>query len=211
MKGGGRVPIREAVAVEGKYDQIRLSSLIDAPIVVLGGFGIFHDEEKRRLLTDLALSRGLIVFTDSDGAGFVLRNFLNGCLPADRLKHAYLPEIAGKERRKAVPSKEGLLGVEGVDDAVLLACLRRAGATFLDEEDRPVDGGGITRQQLYEDGLIGGPDSARLRRRLLARLGYPQKCSTNALLMAINTALTVDTYHTLLEALRREAAGETSE
>ena len=122
--------IREAIVVEGKYDAIRVKSAVDALVVETGGFGVFHDKERLAFLRRLAAQRGLLILTDSDGAGFVIRNYLAAAIPADQLKHAYIPEVPGKERRKAAASKEGLLGVEGIDNARILETLRRAGATF---------------------------------------------------------------------------------
>ena len=125
--------VREVIVVEGKYDAIRLKSTVDATVVQTDGFAIFRDREQLALLRRMAQTRGLLILTDSDGAGFVIRNFLGGSIPAEQVKHAYVPELCGKERRKKVGSKEGLLGVEGMENAVILEALRRAGATFEDE------------------------------------------------------------------------------
>ena len=154
--------IREAIVVEGKYDAIRVKSAVDALVVETGGFGVFHDKERLAFLRRLAAQRGLLILTDSDGAGFVIRNYLAAAIPADQLKHAYIPEVPGKERRKAAASKEGLLGVEGIDNARILETLRRAGATF-EEEETPFGRPFLTQAAMREDGLSGGPDSAARR------------------------------------------------
>lgn len=199
------VKIKEAIVVEGRYDAARLREIVDTAIVETAGFGVFRDEARLHLLRDLAETRGVIVLTDSDSAGFVIRSFLQGALPKGNIRHAYVPEIQGKERRKAQWSKEGLLGVEGVDAGIILEALRRAGATIVGElpaeEPEPV-----TRQELYEDGLIGAPDSAALRRELLRRLGYPEKLSTNRLLEVLNTAVGRCRYKDLLQQIREKPA-----
>ena len=162
--------IREVIVVEGRYDKNALSQVVDATIITLGGFAVFNDREKLAFLRRLAEQRGLIVLTDSDGAGFVIRNYLKGALPRNRVKQAYIPDIPGKERRKRTPGKEGKLGVEGMKPAVLLEALRRAGATFADEEtvgERRKDP--ITKADLFALGLTGGTDSAAKRRALLKR------------------------------------------
>ena len=179
--------IREVIVVEGRYDKNALSQVVDATIITLGGFAVFNDREKLAFLRRLAEQRGLIVLTDSDGAGFVIRNYLKGALPRDRVKQAYIPDIRGKERRKRAPGKEGKLGVEGMKPAVLLEALRRAGATFEDEEavgERRQDP--ITKADLYALGLTGGQDSAAKRRALLKALDLPEHLTPNAMLEALN-------------------------
>ncbi len=179
--------VREVIVVEGRYDKNTLSQVVDATVVTLGGFSVFNDREKLAFLRRLAQERGLIVLTDSDGAGFVLRNYLKGALPKDRVKQAYIPDIAGKERRKRRPGKEGKLGVEGMPPTVLLEALRRCGATFEDEsaEAAPAEQP-ITKADLYELGLTGGPDSAEKRREVLRRLDLPAHLTANGLLEALN-------------------------
>lgn len=195
------VAIREAVVVEGKYDAIRLRSVVDATIVETDGFGIFRQPEKLELLKRLALVQGLIVLTDSDSAGFVIRDRISGALPKERVKHAYIPEITGKERRKNKPSKEGLLGVEGVDGETVLAALWRAGATSLDGTvERPVPY--LTKARLYEDGLSGREDSARRRTALLKRLLLPTKLSANRLIEVLNVLLTEQEYEEILQCVQ---------
>ncbi len=193
--------IKEAVVVEGKYDAIRLRSVVDTTIVETDGFGIFRQPEKMKLLRRLAEAQGLIVLTDSDSAGFVIRDRISGALPTDRVKHAYIPQITGKERRKAAPSKEGLLGVEGVDGETVLQALRRAGATPLDgTADRPVPF--LTKLRLYEDGLSGREDSARRRTALLKRLSMPTNLSANRLVEVLNVLLTEQEYEEILECVK---------
>ena len=182
------VKIREAIVVEGRYDKNTLSQIVDAPIFETGGFQIHKDREMLSLLRQVAKKRGLIVFTDSDGAGFVIRNFLKGAIPADQLKHAYIPDIYGKEKRKAAPGKEGKLGVEGMTPEVILQALRRAGATFAD--GAVSDKKEITKQDLMELGLSGGKDSSLLRKKLLQKLGLPEHMSANAMLQALNLLCT---------------------
>lgn len=179
--------VREVIVVEGRYDKNTVSQVVDATVVTLGGFSVFNDREKLAFLRRLAQERGLIVLTDSDGAGFVLRNYLKGALPKDRVKQAYIPDIAGKERRKRRPGKEGKLGVEGMPPTVLLEALRRCGATFEDEsaEAAPAEQP-ITKADLYELGLTGGPDSAEKRREVLRRLDLPAHLTANGLLEALN-------------------------
>ena len=179
--------IQEVIVVEGRYDKNALSQVVDATIITLGGFAVFNDREKLAFLRRLAEQRGLIVLTDSDGAGFVIRNYLKGALPRNQVKQAYIPDIPGKERRKRAPGKEGKLGVEGMKPAVLLEALRRAGATFEDEEavgERRQDP--ITKADLYALGLTGGQDSAAKRRALLKALDLPEHLTPNAMLEALN-------------------------
>ena len=186
--------IREVVVVEGRYDKNALKQAVDAVVVETGGFGVFRDRERLALLRRLAEERGLILLTDSDGAGFVIRNFLKGAIPRDRLKQAYIPDVYGKERRKAAPGREGKLGVEGMSPQVLLQALERAGATF---EDAPAGGReaeAVTKGDFYRLGLTGGPDSGAKRAALLGRLGLPERMSANALLEAVNLLYTREAF-----------------
>ena len=179
--------IREVIVVEGRYDKNTVSQVVDAAVVTLGGFAVFNDREKLAFLRRLARERGLIILTDSDGAGFVLRNYLKGALPKDRVKQAYIPDIAGKERRKRRPGKAGMLGVEGMRPEVLLEALRRCGATFEDEAPEPREAEDpITKADLFALGLTGGPDSGEKRRALLRRLDLPEHLTANGLLEALN-------------------------
>ena len=179
--------IQEAIVVEGRYDKNTLSQVVDTVILETAGFGVFKNQELVALLRRLAEERGLIVLTDSDGAGFLIRSRLKSALPQDKVKHAYIPDVYGKERRKRAPGKEGKLGVEGMTPAVLVEVLRRAGATFLEEEagDRGPKGG-ITKADLYALGLSGGPDAARRRQALRKYLKLPEHMSANALLPVLN-------------------------
>ena len=177
--------IREVIVVEGRYDKNALKQVVDATVVETGGFSVFNDKERLALLRRLAKERGLIVFTDSDGAGFVIRNYLKGAIPKECIKHAYIPDVFGKERRKAAPGKEGKLGVEGMEPRVLLDALERAGATFEDDAS-VVQRTPITKADLYELGLTGGADSGAKRAALLRQLALPERMTTNAMLEAMN-------------------------
>ena len=179
------IKIREAIVVEGRYDKNTLSQLVDAPIFETSGFGIMNDKAQLELLRKVAATRGLIIFTDSDGAGFVIRNFLKSAIPAHQLKQAYIPDIYGKERRKAAPGKEGKLGVEGMKPEILLEALERAGATFDDEAARE-NRTPITKADFFDWGLTGGSNSAEQRAALLKKLSLPERMTTNAMLEAVN-------------------------
>lgn len=179
------ISVKEVIVVEGRYDKNTLSQVFDAVIVETSGFGLFKDGEKLALLRRLAEKRGLVVLTDSDGAGFVIRNYIKGAIDPALVKMAYIPDVPGKERRKSSPSKEGKLGVEGMSAEVLIAALRRAGAT-LGGETATHRTGGITKATLYELGLSGRPESAARRRELLKKLDLPEKLGANALLDVLN-------------------------
>ena len=196
------VKIREAIVVEGRYDKNTLCQIVDAPILETAGFGIFKDKKQIGLLRCVAENRGLIVFTDSDGAGFVIRNFLNGAIASQYLKHAYIPDITGKERRKAAPGKEGKLGVEGMSPEVLLEALRRAGATI--EGEGCSDSHGITKQDLMALGLSGGPDANAKRLAILRKLDLPEHMSANAMLQALNLLLTKEELESLMKQLESD-------
>lgn len=187
--------IKEVIVVEGRYDQNTLAQVVDATVVTLGGFAVFNDKEKVAFLRRLAAERGLIVLTDSDGAGFVIRNYLKGALPKEQVKQAYIPDIHGKEKRKRAPGKEGKLGVEGMSPAVLLEALRRCGATFEGEESR-LPSAGITRADLMDKGLM-GPNSAAKRAAVLQTLQLPEHLTTTGLLDALNLLLTREEFDTL--------------
>ncbi len=196
------IKIREAILVEGRYDKNTLSQVVDAPILESAGFGIFKDKKQLALLRRVAESRGLIVFTDSDGAGFVIRNHVKSAIPAQFLKHAYIPDIYGKERRKAAPGKEGKLGVEGMKPEVLVDALKKAGATVEGEESIPVRG--ITKQDLMVLGLSGGPDSSAKRLKLLKKLGLPEYMSCNAMLQALNLLYSAEELTSLMEDMEKD-------
>lgn len=178
------ISVKEAIIVEGRYDKIKLSGIVDAPIIETNGFRVFSDKEKQALIRDIAAKRGILVLTDSDGAGFVIRNFLRGAVPKEQIKHCYIPQIEGKERRKPQKSKEGLLGVEGVTDEIIIDAIRKSGATILGEEQKQRQE--ITKADLFELGLTGGENSAQKRQALLKKLNMPTYLSTNALLTALN-------------------------
>ena len=203
------IKIREAIVVEGRYDKNTLSQLVDAPILETSGFGIMKDKAQLALLRKVAESRGLIVFTDSDGAGFVIRNFLKGAIPSAYLKHAYIPDIAGKERRKSAPGKEGKLGVEGMRPDIIEESLRRAGAT-VEGESTVRTQQNITKQDLMELGLSGGPESKVKRHELLKKLDLPEHMSSNAMLQALNLLIDLDMLRRILGRpdIQSEKAGE---
>ena len=190
--------IKEVIVVEGRYDKNALAQVVDATVITLGGFSVFNDKEKLAFLRRLAEKQGLIVLTDSDGAGFVIRNYLKGALPAGKVKQAYIPDIHGKERRKRRAGKEGKLGVEGMRPEVLLEALRRAGATFEDaaptEKKQP-----ITKADLVLLGLSGGQDSAARRQALLKKLDLPEHLTANGLLEALNLLYSPEELSALLE------------
>ena len=191
------VKIREAIVVEGRYDKNTLSQIVDAPILETAGFGIMKDKAQLTLLRRVAQTRGLVVFTDSDGAGFVIRNFLKSAIDGQYLKHAYIPDILGKERRKTAPGKEGKLGVEGMRPEIILEALRRAGATI--EGETTCTPNTITKQDLMALGLSGGKDSAQMRKQLLRRLELPEHMSANAMLQALNLLYTLPQLTAVLE------------
>ena len=193
------IALKEAVIVEGRYDKIKLGGLVSSPIIETGGFRVFSDKEKQALIRQIAATRGILVLTDSDGAGFVIRNFLKGCVPQEQIKHCYIPQISGKEKRKPHRSKEGLLGVEGVTDEVILRAIRQSGATVLGEEEKPQNQ--ITKADLYALGLSGSENAAQNRQRLLKKLGLPTYLSANAMLAALNCLYS-------LEELDLEVNGE---
>lgn len=188
--------IREVIVVEGRYDKNTLSQVVDAVIIETSGFGIFNDREKQQLLSRMAQARGLVVLTDSDGAGFVIRNFIKGCVDPSLVKHAYIPEISGKEKRKRSASKEGWLGVEGMRPQVLLDALRRAGASFEGSEAQ-MDSPRISKADMFRMGLSGGQDSRARRQELIKRLSLPSKLSADALLDVLNAIMSRDEFLSL--------------
>lgn len=193
------VKIKEAIVVEGRYDKNTLSQIVDAPILETSGFGIFKDKQQMALLRRVAQTRGLIVFTDSDGAGFVIRNHIKSAIPGKYLKHAYIPDIMGKERRKAAPGKEGKLGVEGMSREIILEALRRSGATI--EGAEVPENRQITKQDLVALGLSGGPDAGAKRLTLLKKLNLPERMSPNAMLQALNLLYSLEELSSIMEEL----------
>ena len=188
--------VKEVIVVEGRYDKNALSQVVDAVIIETSGFGIFNDRQKQKLLRKLAEERGLIILTDPDGAGFVIRNFIRGSVDPSLVKHAYVPDIAGKERRKATASKEGKLGVEGMRPQVLLEALIRAGATIDDisPDEKPQR---ITKTDMYKRGLSGGQGSREKRAALIKTLDLPEHLTADALLDVLNATMTREEFLTM--------------
>lgn len=182
--------IKEAVIVEGRYDKIKLKSLVDAPIIETNGFRIFSDKEKQNLIRQIADLRGILVLTDSDGAGFVIRNFLRGVVDKSKIKHCYIPQIEGKEKRKNQKGKEGLLGVEGVSDEVIINAIKSSGAEIIGEEEKSF--ADITKSDLFYLGLTGAENADKNRKKLLNYLNLPSYLSTNAMLTALNCLYSFD-------------------
>ena len=191
-----KLMLKSPVVVEGKYDKIKLSSIVESQIIVLDGFGVFKDKEKNEMLRRIANNTGLIVLTDSDGGGLVIRNHLRSIIPKDKLTHLYIPEIAGKEKRKEAPSKEGLLGVEGLDTELLTQLL----LPF-------VEGGEVkcvrrvTRNDLYEDGFLGGDGSSEKRKALCRECKLPQNISSSALLQSLELLYSYDEYKEIIKKI----------
>lgn len=179
------IKLNEAVIVEGRYDKILLRGFIDAPIIETGGFRVFKDKEKQKLIRKLSETRGIIIMTDSDSAGFVIRNFLRGIVPAGKIKHCYIPQIRGKEKRKVEVSKEGYLGVEGLDEKTIIEALERSGVNIC-SKSAETEFEEITKADFYELGLSGKENSAKLREKLLKKLGMPTYLSANAFLAVLN-------------------------
>lgn len=194
------VKVREVIVVEGRYDQNTLRQTVDADVICTDGFGIFREKERQALLRRLAEKRGLIILTDSDGAGEVIRGFLSGIVPPERVKHAFIPDVPGKEKRKSSPSREGKLGVEGMKPEVLLHALRAAGATLSDAPDVQMRRE-ITPAALYALGLSGAPDSAEKRRKLQKSLELPERMSAKQLTTALNVLMTLEELTALAETL----------
>ncbi len=192
------IKIKEAVIVEGKYDKIKLSSIIDAPIITTDGFGIFKDKEKQKIIKSLAEKRGILILTDSDSAGLMIRSFLGGSIKKEYIKHAYIPELLGKEKRKNQSSAEGLLGVEGVSDEIIIQSLERAGVLTENNEKKKEE---ITRLDLYEDGFLGTDNCVEKRRVLLSKASLPSKLSTNALVQMLNIFMTKEEYKNLVKEI----------
>jgi len=196
------IKIREAIVVEGRYDKNTLSQIVDAPVFETAGFGILKDKEQLHLLRRVAKVRGLIVFTDSDGAGFVIRNFLKSAIEPEYLKHAYIPDVFGKERRKVAPGKEGKLGVEGMTPAVITEALRRAGATIEGESVALTHS--LTKQDMMELGLSGSANSSEKRKRLLKQLDMPEHMSSNAMVQALSLLYTKEDLITLMAQMEKD-------
>lgn len=192
--------LKQAVIVEGKYDKIKLSSMIDSLIITTDGFSIFKNKEKISLIKELAEKDGIIILTDSDSAGFKIRNYIKGCTPKGKIINIYIPEIFGKEKRKAEPSKEGKLGVEGISVKILTEAFEKAGITVSNNEKK--ESLIFTRARLFDDGLIGQANSEEKRKKLLKELSLPSVLSTTAILEVLNTMYTEDEYKQALEKIR---------
>lgn len=191
-----KLKLRQAIVVEGKYDQNTLRQIVDTAIFTTNGFADMKDPALLRLLRQAAQTTGLVILTDSDGAGFLIRNTLKSALPETGVLHAYIPDLPGKEKRKAAPGKEGLLGVEGMTPEILLKALRDAGAEFADGSTPPPAREPITKQDLFALGLSGGPESAKKRAALLKALSLPAHMSANALLQALNVLFSREEFFT---------------
>lgn len=192
------IKIKEAVIVEGKYDKIKLSGIIDTVIIETDGFAIFKDKEKQNLIRFLSEKRGIIIMTDSDSAGFKIRNFINGITKSENIKNVYIPDIYGKEKRKTESSKEGKLGVEGMNPEVIMTALEKAG--ILCSENDKKSGNEITHTDFFEDGVSGGENSSQIRKALAKELELPERISSSSLLKIINSYMTYDEYK---EAIRK--------
>ena len=200
-----KITLDRPVIVEGKYDQIKLSELIDSPVFCTNGFRIFSDAAFCRMITAAAKKTGIIILTDSDAAGFKIRRRIQDMVLENRITHVYIPDVFGKEKRKPKASKEGKLGVEGIDAAVLLKAFEQAGvynpdsAEFREKSPDMI----ITLSRLYDDGLCGKPDSQKKRRALLRAFGFPERLSTKAMLAALNTAVCVEEYEKTLKSIEK--------
>lgn len=198
------IHIEQAVIVEGKYDKIKLSSIIDAVIVVTNGYSIFKDKEKLAIIRHYASTTGIIIVTDSDSAGFVIRNYLKGAIKDGQVLNVYVPDIMGKEKRKDKPSKEGKLGVEGIDKEIILEAFEKAGVIF---SEKHLKIGEITRLDLYDDGLIGGANSSAKRAVLLKKLGLPQLLTTTSMLEILNSMLNIEEYKRMISGNFEQGSG----
>ncbi len=196
--------IKEAVIVEGRYDLMKLKSFLDTEIFETSGFRIYNDAQKRNLIKKIADISGIVILTDSDASGFQIRNYIKSFVPQDKIKNAYIPNVKGKERRKDKPSKEGYLGVEGLDENVIISSLKTAGVTFLDESTDKGSFGKISKTDLYLLGLSGKNNSSKIRKKLLESLGLPLYLSTNALLSVLNIMFTREELPEYLNRLNKE-------
>lgn len=200
------VKLKQAVIVEGKYDKIKLSSIIDSLIITTDGFGVFKNSEKSALIKELAEKQGVIILTDSDSAGFKIRNYIKNITGKGKIINVYIPDIFGKEKRKAAASKEGKLGVEGVPNDIIIAALEKAGVTAAKNEDNNKDTNKneITRIMLYEDGFMGKDGSSERRKKLLKALSLPEMLSTNGLLEVLNTMFSLEEYESAANKINTE-------
>lgn len=195
------IKIKQAVIVEGKYDKIKVSNILDTLIIETDGFGIFKDKNKQKLIRRLAETRGILILTDSDSAGFTIRSFLNGIVPQEQLVNVYIPDVFGKEKRKSEPSKEGKLGVEGVKSDVIINALKKAGVEFDVGTEKQINTHPVTKTDLFLDGLSGGKGSAEKRARFLKQLDLPEHLSSNSMLKLINSFMDFDDYKREIQKL----------
>ena len=195
------IKIKEAIIVEGKYDKIKLSNFIDGLIITTDGFGVFKNKEKQALIRRLAQTRGLLIITDSDGAGFVIRNFLKGAVPPDKIKNAYIPDIFGKEKRKDKPSKEGKLGVEGISEKILCDAIAKSGVECELSDGYIKSAKEITKADLFEYGLTGTQNASENRDKLKQALNLPHNMTSNSILDVLNCIMTKDEFISLCEKI----------
>lgn len=195
------IKIKEAIIVEGKYDKIKLSSIVDGLIIETNGFRIFKDKKKLKLIRKLANEKGIIIFTDSDASGFVIRNYLSGLIPKDKVKHAYIPDVYGKEKRKEKYSKEGKLGVEGLENSLIIESLNNSVKSMKTFTNNIEKGKQITKLDFFDDGIYGKNDSYEKRKIFIKNLNLPEYLSVNALLDVINSIMTIDEYKKLISTL----------
>ena len=196
------IKINEAVIVEGKYDKIKLSAILDTVIIETDGFAIFKDKEKQKLIRFLSEKRGIVIMTDSDSAGFKIRNFINGITKSNNIKNVYMPDIYGKEKRKTESSKEGKLGVEGMKTDVIISALNKAGV--LCSENEKTNGKEITHTDFFEDGVSGGENSSEIRKMLAKELELPERISSSSLLKIINSYMTYDEYKEAIKIVQNK-------
>lgn len=194
------IKVDKIIVVEGKYDKIKLSSIIDGVIIETEGFGIFKDKQKQKLLRNLAAKKGMVILTDSDSAGFVIRSFLSSIIPNEYITNAYIPDVYGKEKRKESGSKEGKLGVEGISSDVIIDALNKAGVCCISNQTDVAKK--VTTIDLFDDNLTGGADSKLRRLKLLKYLELPERLSTKAMLDIINSFMTYDEYKNAVIASR---------
>lgn len=195
------IHVKEAIIVEGKYDKIKLSNFIDGLIITTDGFGVFKDREKQELIRHLAEKRGILILTDSDGAGFLIRNFLKGSIPKEKVRHAYIPDIFGKEKRKDKPSKEGKLGVEGVSEKIIADAIKASGSECSISDGYVKTDKEITKADLFVYGLSGGENSAKKREIFKNYLNLPSKMTANTMLDTLNCIMTREEFINICETV----------
>lgn len=194
--------IKESIIVEGVYDKIKISRFIDGIIFTTNGFGIFSNKKMMQSIKTLAEKTGIVILTDSDSAGFKIRNYIKQAIPENQVKHAYIPDVYGKEKRKTQAGKEGLLGVEGIKEDIILDALIKAGCTINGNKNEKKVSREITKTDLYLDGFSGGENSSMLRKKMAELLGLPSKISANMLLEVINRLLDHDEYIQIVQNIK---------